>query len=195
MVPHLKHLFISKVRVKLLETFLTHPEELFYVRQLVRRTNEEINAIRRELSNMESSGLVSKESRGNRLYYWIRKDYLFYPELIGMITKTTGLGKEILAQRNKLGKINHVAFSYRFAQHLEPKTDDEIDILVIGEIVIPEITAIVQQEEIKRKREINFTVMNDQELKTRKAGKDPFLLNILSQPKIMLIGDEEKLLG
>ena len=193
--PKLKHLFISKVRVKLLQIFLTNPGELFYVRQLVRLANEEINAVRRELSHMESAGMVAKESRGNRLYYWFHRHYLFYTELTGMVVKTTGLGKEIITQKNKLGKISLVSFSGNFARHLPPSSPEEIDVLIIGDVVLPEITNLIQEEEAKRKREINYTVMTEQELQTRKSGKDPFLASIFSQSRMMIIGNEEKLIS
>jgi len=196
MSPKLTHLFISKVRVKLLQTFLTHPEEIFYVRQLVRITQEEINAVRRELAHMESADMVEKEIRGNRLYYWFRKDYLFYRELVNMVAKTMGLGKDIISQRNKLGKLKFVMFSRRFIHHLPRKTEDEIDVFIVGEdVVLPEITALVQAEEARRKQEINYTVMTPQELRMRKTGRDPFLNNILSQSRVMILGDEEKLLN
>ena len=74
----LKDLIISKVRVKLLEIFFARPNEIYHVRDLVRKTEEEINAVRRELAHMEQAGMVKKEPRGNRLYYWFNKNYLFY---------------------------------------------------------------------------------------------------------------------
>ncbi|MCX6724543.1 MAG: transcriptional regulator, partial [Candidatus Shapirobacteria bacterium] len=64
----LQDLMVSKVRVKLLQTFLSQPKEMFYIRQLVRLLSEEINAIRRELQRMERLGMVKKENRGNRIY-------------------------------------------------------------------------------------------------------------------------------
>lgn len=194
-LPKLKHLFISKVRIKLIQTFLTHYDEIFYVRQLVRITKEEINAVRRELSHMESAGMVGKEKRGNRLYYKFQRSYLFYPELIGMVAKTTGLGKQIIELRQKIGKISFVAFSGKFAQHIPSQSTDQIDVLIVGDIVLPEITNLIQQEEAQRKTEINYTVMTDQELQTRKQGKDPFLTSLLTQSRVMIIGDEEKLIN
>jgi len=56
----LRDLFISKVRVKLLQIFFDDPNELYYVRQLVRKAGEEINAVRRELNHLEQPGLLKK---------------------------------------------------------------------------------------------------------------------------------------
>ena len=81
----LQDLFVSKVRVKLLQIFLSEPKEIFYVRQLVRKAGEEINAVRRELARMETRGMVTREPRANRVYYGFKKSYAFYDELLATI--------------------------------------------------------------------------------------------------------------
>lgn len=185
----LRDLLISKVRVKLLETLLSNPTEMYHVRDLVRRTEEEINAVRRELAHMEKAGMVKKEPRGNRIYYWFRKDYLFYEELLRLIAKTTGLGKDLIKNRAKLGKVTLVSFSSKFVKRI-PREKEEIDMLVVGDIVLPELAALVKAEETQRGQELNYTVMKDDELVFRKQRRDPFLLSILQTAKIMIIGDE-----
>jgi DNA-binding transcriptional ArsR family regulator len=190
----LRDLLISKVRVKILEIFLSDPEEMYHVRELVRRTGEEINAVRRELEHMEKSGMVKKEPRGNRLYYWFRKDYLFYDQLLAMVAKTTGLGREILKNREKIGKISFVSFSQKFVKRI-PRGKDEVDILVVGEIVLPELAALIKAEETRRDQEINYTVMTSEEFTFRKKRRDPFLLGILSGAKVMIIGEEIELVS
>jgi hypothetical protein len=91
----LEDLIISRVRVKMLTLFLSHPNTIFHVRDVVRRVDEEINAVRRELAHLEKGGMLSKEQRANRLFYTFRKDYPLYYELMDLITKTTGLGWDI----------------------------------------------------------------------------------------------------
>lgn len=190
----LKDLIISKVRVKLLEIFFAHPNEIYHVRDLVRRTEEEINAVRRELAHMESSGMVKKEPRGNRLYYWFKKNYLFYPELASMIAKTSGLGGEIIKGRNKIGKLNFVMFSGKFIQKTERKPS-EVDILVVGDVVMPELAALIKAEERKIQREINYTIMTMEEFQFRKRRRDPFLVEILGGSRVMITGDEGELVS
>lgn len=190
----LKDLVISKVRVKLLEIFFNNPSEIYHVRDLVRRTGEEINAVRRELGHMEVVGMVKKEPRGNRLYYWFNRNYLFYHELAQMIAKTTSLGLEIIKNRNRLGKVDFVMFSGKFTEKIERKPN-EVDILVVGEVVLPELSALIKAEEVKVKREINYTVMNPEEFQFRKKRRDPFLIEVLSGTRIMVIGTEEGLIS
>jgi hypothetical protein len=189
----LRNLFISKVRVKLLQLFFDNPNELYYVRQLVRKTGEEINAVRRELEHQEKAGLLKKEPRGNRLYYWLDKSNSYYDDLASMMAKNVGLGKEILKNRNKLGKIAYVLFSGKFVKRIS-RREDEVDLLIVGEVVMPELAALVRAEEARREQEINYTVMTSQEFAFRKQRRDPFLLSILTSSRVMIIGDEEKML-
>lgn len=190
---NLKDLFISRVRVKLLEIFLVNPAEMYHVRDLVRRADEEINAVRRELAHLEKAGLLKKEARGNRLYYWPRNDYLFYDELCALVAKTTGLGEEILKNRSKIGRVNFLCFSEKFVKRM-PREKDEVDVLVVGEIVMPELAALVRSEEERRESEINYTVMTQEEFEFRKRRRDPFLIGILETAKVMIIGQETELL-
>lgn len=190
----MEELFVSKVRVKLLKLFLTAPETLLHVREIVRRCDEEINAVRRELLRMEKFGLVSSEWRANRRLYHFRKDYLFYPQLLGFVAKTTGLGGAIVKNRGRIGKIKYALIAIRYLKN-KPSSQDDVDLLVVGQIVSPELQAIVADEQAKKEADINYTFMDEAEYQFRVRRRDPFILKVLHQPKIMLIGDEEELLA
>ncbi len=148
----LKDIVVSKVRVKLLDLFFKNPAELYHVRDLVRRTEEEINAVRRELQHLEEAGILKKEPRGNRLYYWLNSNYSLYHELLVIVSKETGLGAEIIKNRNRIGKITFCVFSDKFVRKQERK-EDEVDILVVGNIVMVELASLVKSEEEKRGKE------------------------------------------
>lgn len=188
----LRDLLISRVRVKLLEIFFANQTEIYHVRDLVRRADEEINAVRRELAHLEGCGILRKEPRGNRLYYGPRKDYLFFNDLCSMVAKTTGIGQAIVKNKTKLGKISFVLFAEKFVKRLS-RGREEVDILMVGEVVLPELAAIVRAEEAKRETEINYTVMTKEEFEFRKRRRDPFLVGILSGARVMIIGEEEDL--
>lgn len=187
-------LFVSKVRVKILRLFLASPEPLFHVREIVRKVGEEINAVRRELARMEKYGLVSSEWRANRKLYRFRKDYLFYPELLALVVKSTGLGEAIIKNRSRLGRIKYAMLATRFVRS-ELSDPDDVDFLVVGQLVLPELQAIIADEQSRREREINYSYMDEAEFNFRVKRRDPFILKVLLQPKIMLIGDELELLA
>lgn len=188
----LKDFIISRVRVKLLKIFYDKPQDMYYVRELTRRTEEEINAVRRELERLDKHGLVKKEKRGNRLYYFVNQSYDFYEDILGLIAKSTGVGLSLRENRKKLGKVKFAMLSGKFVRRKD-RDPSEVDLLVVGEIVMPELNLIVQKEQERLKTEINYTVMNEAEFLFRRQRRDPFLLSILSKSRIMIIGDEEGL--
>lgn len=190
----LNDLFISKVRVKMLQLFMLNPTQMFHVREIVRQVDEEINAVRRELQRMEKGSMVRSEWRANRRYYEFKKEYLFYPELLAMMNKIGGLGGEIIQNRAKLGKVKFAFISGGFARGKIPGPKD-VELLMVGTIVLPELSALVKNEEANRGREINYTVMPEEEYKYRVTRRDPFILDVLERPRVMLIGEEEALLA
>lgn len=190
----LQDLIISKCRVKLLQIFFSQPKEIFYIRQLVRLISEEINAVRRELTHLEKAGVVQKESRGNRIYYWINHHYPLYGDLLSLVSKTVGLGGIIVKNKNKIGQIHLAMLSGRFARGL-PTKEGAVDLLIVGEVVMPDLVKVIREEEAKVGREINYTVMSNQEFEFRKKRHDPFLANILTDSRIMVVGDELDLVG
>ncbi len=191
----LTDIITSKVRIKILELFLSDTREMYHVRGIAREVKEEINAVRRELGRLEKAGILKKEPRGNRLYYWVRTDYPFYGDLISIVAKTTGLGAAIIENKKKIGKISSLMFSGKFVRRKTRKKDEGVDILVVGEANLPELANIIRVEESKRNKEINYTVMSREEFTFRKKRRDPFLLSILSGSRVMIIGDEEDLVA
>lgn len=191
----LEDLIISKVRVKILQLFLSNPPgKIYHVREIVRLVDEEINAVRRELAHMEKAAMVSKEPRGNRLYYFFRKDYPLYYDLLSLVAKTVNLGYGIIKNRTKIGKIKYAMFSGDFVRFETKENQNRVDLLMVGEVVIPELSILIQKEQARRSREINYTVMSEAEFEFRKQRHDPFIVEILSGLRVMLIGDEREML-
>lgn len=191
----LEELIISRVRVKILTLFLSNPSSIYHVREIVRQVSEEINAVRRELAHLEKAGLFAKEQRANRLFYRMRHEYPLYFELMELIGKTSGLGWAIVKNKAKLGKIKFAMLSGRFLRGLPHKGGSDVDLLIVGSVVLPELANLVKSEEVKKERELNYTVMTDEEFSFRKSRRDPFVLEILSGSRVMLIGDEEELVS
>jgi hypothetical protein len=189
----LEDLVISKVRVKMLQLFLSHPGSIYHVRDIVRKVDEEINAVRRELAHMEKAGMLAKEARANRLFYGFRKDYILFFELMELVGKTTGLGWDIVKNKAKLGKIKYAMMSGRFLRGLPHLGSNDVDLLIVGSVVLPELSQFVKNEESRRERELNYTVMSEEEFAFRKRRRDPFILEILQGSRVMLVGDEEEL--
>lgn len=181
----------SRVRAKILTAFFMNPDEPFYVREMTREIGEEINSVRRELARLAEKGVLKTENRANRIYYSLNKSYPFYQELQQMVLKENGLGKKIRRLRNKLGELDFVMFSSQFFNRQVGNTKD-LDILIIGEVVLPELEILIKEEEKQIGREINYTVLDKNEFKFRKQRRDSFLMDVMYGKKILVIGNEEE---
>jgi len=190
----LSDLITSQSRIKLLSVLLAQPSEIYHVRELARRTGDEINAVRRELLFLEKKGILIREPRANRVYYSLSKNYPFYFDLLRIGSKIVGLGAGILKNRVKIGRIKYAMFSGKFARRMEKKPTD-VDLIIVGTIVLPELALLIRDEEKRLKREINYTVMTEEEFSFRKKKRDPFILSVLAGSRVMLYGDEESMLA
>ncbi len=108
-----------------------------------------------------------------------------------MVTKSTGLGLKIRKLQRKLGDLSFVMFSGRFVRGLQVRQGD-VDMLVVGTVVLPELDVLVKEAEKRLEREINYTVLTDEEFEFRKTRRDPFIMDVLYGTRIMVIGSEDE---
>src|SRR5579864_8453340 len=80
----IEQLFGSKTRVKLLQLFYSNPNRSFYVREITRKIDEQINSVRRELANLLNIGIITSDTTNNRLYYEVNQGYEFYEPLLAI---------------------------------------------------------------------------------------------------------------
>lgn len=189
----LQALFVSQVRVKILQHFFSHPQKMFYIRQMTRLVDEQVNAVRRELNNLADISLLQSEKRGNRLYYHLDQNHSLFQDLLALFVKTTYLGKDLVDNQGRLGKVKWIFFDQSFAQHEETE-EDQVDVFVVGEVILPELSSLIAKEEQRRDQEINYSVMDEKEFSFRLEGKDPFLTAVLTRPRITVLGNGTDLL-
>ena len=180
-------LFSSKIRIKLLDIFLSLPNARFYIRELERKINEEAKNISRELQNLETLGLLISEKHGNRRFYSLNENFFLYPELKGIIFKTTGVLGLLKEAVEKLKGIE-AAFIYgSYATGKEVESSD-VDLMIIGKPDLTELNEVISGLEDKLNREINYMCFDREEYEERKKTKDAFISGVLSDEKMMLKG-------
>ncbi len=183
-------LFVSKVRIKTLKHFLLNPHQPTHLRGTVRELKEEINAVRRELIRLEDAQILKSEVQGNRKYYRLNMDHPYIDELMGIFHKASGLGAAIIDQSNSLGTIHFAALTTSYIKKLKSGKND-VDLAIIGNVELPRLEKIVQEYEDKTGKEIHYTVMKLNEFELRKRRRDDFILQLMFQNHVMLIGTHE----
>jgi len=188
----LEKIIPSKVRRKILELYFHHIDDNYYLREIVRMTDEEVNAVKRELDILHDAKILIRERRTNKVFYTLNKNYIFFDEFLRIFTKSTSLSELLLKNLSQLGKVKYITLSMKYVKRA-PIKEDEIYALFVGVVVVPEVESIMNTAKKDFGWEINYTVMTEDELKFRKKNNDPFIWKFLRQPKVMLVGQEEDL--
>lgn len=180
----LDRLFSSETRVDLLGLFLSRPDERFYVREIAREINRDISGIKRELDNLEKTGLLTSTKVGNLRYYTVEKTFPLYPELKAIIDKTRGVPQAI---GEELRSVPGIRAAIIFGETEAPDREG-IDLLVVGRPRMAQLNRRVADLEVRIGRSINYLVFDEGEYQRRKAEGDPFLREVLQGSTISLIG-------
>lgn len=190
----IESLYISKSRIRreLLALFYTNPGQKYYLRELGRLLECSVGSLRRELLKFQEDGLFLTERRGNLVFYSLNTGHPLYGEMKGIVAKTVGVVGS-LKQALKLVPRVQVAFIYgSFASNRENPTSD-IDVFIIGDASLMELSKVLRDVQKRLMREINPTLYARDEYLKRKAEGGGFIEDILTKPKIMLIGTMDDL--
>ena len=191
----LKQLLVSQTRLKLITILFANPNEIYYVRQLVRLVEEEINSVRRELDNLKKAGIIDSEWRGNRLYYWANKQSPIFYDLLVLACKNSGLGLKLQNKNENLSAIKLVLYNYKFAVG-EKRNQDDVDLIIVGDLFsLKEVDSLVKQEEETRGHEINYMVMDKNEFQMRKQKRDQFIVDFFLSCPIVIIGSSSEIVS
>jgi len=188
----LERLFTSRVRVRLLTLFLTHPTETFYIRQIARLTGETYNNVRQELQNLDELGLILSERRANATYYRANVEHFLFSELKRLILKTEAAGDRLREALSTLGDIR-VAFIYGSTARGTELASSDIDLMVIGNVGLEALDGVIDRIEEEIGRTVNYTLFGVEEWQERVTQGHSFVADVLTHEKIFLIGDEDDL--
>lgn len=172
----LKRLFTSNTRIKLLTLFLLNPEEQYFIRELTRKLDEQINSIRRELDNLKKMGLLKAKTRNRKKYYIINKNFILFNELRNIILKAQSDKENIAKKLTSFGEIDVIVLAGLFVEK-----DAAIDLLLVGDINRRQLEDFFTNE-LETKRPVRFSIMSKEEYQYRKKCQDKFLHDIIADP-------------
>ena len=178
---------LPKVRRDILALLFSRPDEAFYQREIVRAAGGGKGAVARELRALTDAGIVLHERRGNMTYYRANQQCPIYPELHGLMLKTAGL---VDVLRKSLAAVEGILLAFIFGS-LAKGTGDErsdVDVLIVADTSFGDISEALLHAQNRLGREITPTVYSPAEFVDRLKAKQSFLMRVLKEPKIMLIG-------
>lgn len=185
----IEQLFGSKTRVKLLQLFLANPGRSFYVRELTRKIDEQINSVRRELSNLLGIGIIKSDSVNNKLYYEVNQGYKHFKALQSIFSVevpqqdvSPASQGDLLNRLQLVGALDTVVAS----GVLVGKQGADIDLLLVGSTNKQKLEKLMKTLELEEGSPIRYTVMSESEFKYRLDIKDRFLVTLLTSKNTVL---------
>lgn len=191
-------LFGSKTRVKLLHLFLNNPGKAFYVREITRLIDEQINSVRRELANMLNVGIIKSDTADNKLYYEVNQRYEYYVPLRTIFGDDVSAGQSVeaapstldwQAKLDELGSVKLAIIAGVFVNG----SSSSVDVLLVGNPAPAKLKAFIKALEKSEGRELNYSVLKYDEFYYRLSIRDRFITELLSS-KHIIARDEEKIL-
>jgi predicted transcriptional regulator len=199
----IEQLFGSKTRVKLLRLFYSNPNRSYFVREITRTIDEQINSVRRELSNLLSIGIITSDNTNNKLYYEVNQKYEYYEPLKQIFGKGTkkrskkptadATDTTVSEVETELRAVGHVDLAVLTGQFTRDNSAG-VDLLVVGAINPNALQKYVDELEAKEKKSIRYTVMSVADFKYRQQIRDRFVTAIAKAKKQVLV-DEHGLLS
>jgi predicted nucleotidyltransferase len=183
---------LTKTRAALLNLFLTNPERSFYMQEIGRILGKKPGTFQRAINNMVSEGVLISEYKANARFFQANKKYPIYKELKSIVFKTVGVQGRI---RDALEEIGNVKFAFIYGSYAKARETyvSDIDLVVIGNANEDTLIKVLDSLEDKFQRETNYKLYTFKEFKKEIKEKEPFLLEIMRDKKIMLIGNENEL--
>lgn len=184
----LKRLFTSNARVKLLNLFMANPDDEFFIRELTRKLDEQINSVRRELTNLKKIGLLRSRLRNRKKYYLIDKNFFLFNDLKSIITKCGSEKEGISKKIAKLGNIDFLALSGVFVGK-----QSQADILIVGEIDSGALADLLDRE-MEASDPVRFTIMKKDDFLYRLKCHDKFVTEMVSDKNNIIAINKLKIL-
>lgn len=193
----IEQLFGSKTRVKLLYLFYGNPNRSFYVREITRKIDEQINSVRRELSNLLAIGIITSDSTDNKLYYEVNQKFEHYEPLLaifgGKKRPSVVRKKAASGEEHDLLSIGNVELALYTGQFTRDESAG-IDLLIVGNVNQNKLHKFVAELEAKEGKEIRYTVFSADDYRYREQINDRFL-DLVKGAKKQVLVDKHGLLG
>lgn len=193
MTASLSATLFGRTRQALLAKLYGHPDEAFYVRQLIRAVRGGLGAVQRELKELTQAGIIQRQVRGRQVYYQANSQCPIYAELRGIVLKTAGAADVLRSHLQSLAEHIRVAFVYGSVARGEEGRGSDIDLMVIGDASFGDVVTALGPAQNALGREINPTVYSADEFHKKAAAKHHFVTTVIKGRKLFVLGEEREL--
>ena len=173
----------------MLTLFLLNPDEEYFIRELTRKLDEQINSIRRELDNLKKLGLLKSKTKNRKKFYIVNKQFVIFNDLRNLVIKAMSGKDDLVKKITKFGDVDFLALLGVFVDKPSP-----VDLLLVGDLDKNKLQEFLNSE-IETEKPIRFSILSKDDFLYRIKCKDQFIQSILTDSdNIIAINKLEKYL-
>jgi predicted nucleotidyltransferase len=190
--PALDSLFPG-VRQGVLAATLTRPEKWWYLSELAEHLHTRPSSLQRELSSLEQSGILQQRKDGRRTYFKAEMRSPIFRELRSIFDKTVGLIPTLRAALRPFAEKIACAFVYGSIARREEHAASDVDLMVVGNVDLGDLSPVLRRAEKRLGREVNVTNYSVDEFRKKLADEDHFLTSVLKASLPFVNGEQRDL--
>ena len=186
-------LLFGTYRQRVLGLLLLNPEQGYHVREIARLTNTAAGTLHKELARLAEAGLLIRNKTGNQVRYSANQDCPVFEELASILRKTSGLVDVLAEALSPVRNQVNLAFVFGSLARGEQQPGSDVDVMLVGSLGFADAVQILHPVQASLRREINPVVYSSDEFNRRISRDDSFIREILSKPKLFVVGSEDEL--
>lgn len=189
----LSNVLFGQIRGRILALLYGWHDKAFYVRQIARHVHSSAGSVRRELEKLAAVDLITRTSIGNQVFYQVNQANPVFAEMRALVNKTVGIFNVLRSTLEKVSKQITIAFVYGSVARQEETATSDVDLLVVGSVLLNDVLTCLPPAETALGRTVNPTVYSVAEFKQKLKEGNHFLSAVVKGPKVFLAGNEDEL--
>jgi predicted nucleotidyltransferase len=183
----------GKTQQAVLGLLFGQPERSFYLRELVTAAGGGASQVQRELATLTAAGLVTRERRGNQVWFAANPASPVFGELKSLVAKTAGIADVVRDALQPFSRLIAAAFIYGSVARGEHDASSDVDVLVVGSVAPSKLAPVQLALRERLGRPVRAVVYSAAEFREHALSREHFLASVMQQPKIWLFGSMDEL--
>lgn len=184
----------GRVRQRVLGLLFGHPDRSYYTNEIIAWVDGGTGAVQRELTRLTAAGLLTVSRVGRQKHYQANHAAPIFPDLRGIVLKTSGLRDVLLAALSPLERDIRTAFVFGSIAKGVDSAGSDVDLMVISDrLTYAELFGALEAGSAQLARPVNPTIYTSDDFRRRIRERNPFLTKVLEQPKVWVIGGDDDL--
>lgn len=189
----LSDILSSRTRAGIFSTLFGLGAKELHAREISRQTGVTLATVQQELKRLEELDLVTRRKDGNRVYFQANIRHPLFIDIQNLTVKTSGVVPLLREALEPVSDEISSAFIFGSVARSAEQAHSDVDLMIIGNAGLRQISALIAPVCQKLDREINPHTMTTGTFSARMKDGDAFLANVMQSKKLFLIGGEDEL--